>query len=95
MDVLSAFKKIALLESELETVESSKNSVQQENVAARGKVSLLEAVIERMKQQRTTRNEDWSAGNQKVLELEARNEGISRENDELRQQVRVGSFFAV
>jgi predicted Zn-dependent protease len=91
MDVLSAFKKIALLESELETVESSKNSVQQDHVAARGKVSLLEAVIERMKEQRKSRSDDCTADNHKVLELEARNERISRENDELRQQVMVGS----
>ena len=89
MDVLSAFKKIAQLESELETVESSKNSIQHDHVAAQGKVSLLEAIIKSMKQQRSTmtRSDDWSAGNQKILELEARNERIARENDELRQQV--------
>jgi hypothetical protein len=94
MDVLSAFKKITKLESELNTVESGKNSIQQDHVAAQGKVSLLEAVIERMKQQRSgmTRNQDWSTESQKILELEARNERTSRENDELRQQVMAGFY---
>ena len=87
--MLSAFKKIAQLESELETVESSKNSIQQDHIAAQGRISLQESVIERMKQQCSTktRNEDWSIGNQKTLELEARNEHILRENTELREQV--------
>ena len=92
MDVLSAFKKIAQLESELETVESSKNSIQQEHVATQGRISLQEAVIERMKQQCSTmtRNKDWGLANQRIVELEARNDQISRENDELRQQVMTG-----
>ena len=94
MDVLSAFKKITKLESELDTLESGKNSIQQDHVTAQGKVSLLEAVIERMKQQRMgmTRNQDWSTESQKILELEARNERTSRENDELRQQVMAGFY---
>ena len=91
MDVLSAFKKITQLETELETVESAKNSVEQNHVSAKSKISLLEAVIEKIKQQRSavTRNEDWSFGNQKILELEAKNAKISQENDNLRQEVLV------
>ena len=96
LDVLSAFKKVSQLESELEAVEGRKNAVQRDRIAAQERISLLEAANERMKQRdswttaasASAKSADWFASDRKLAELEATVGKLTRENEELRQEVR-------
>lgn len=70
-------------------VESSKSNLQQDNVTSQSKVLLLESVIEKFKQSttKTIISQDWNPGNSKFIELAAKNGQISRDNEDIKEQV--------